>query len=170
MIRHRLFYRLFPFVRISRFFSPFRVHVRPKKGKTISGKAYVTDADDIKVNGIKIRLHGIDAPEYRQLAKRKGTWYDQGKWSKIELIKEIGGKRVKVKVAGFDKFGRTLGVVFHDGKDICGWMVQNGLAIAAYDDKYKSQEHIARRKKLGVWGDEISYSPVLYKHGVKKRL
>ena len=157
-------------MRIGRFFLSFRAHKRPKKGKTISGKAYVTDADDIRVNGIKIRLHGIDAPEYRQLAKRKGTWYDQGKWSKIELIKEIGGKRVKVDVVGSDKFGRTLGIVFYGSKDICEWMVQNGLAIAAYDDKYKSQERLARRRKLGIWGDEISYSPVLYKHGTKKRL
>ena len=51
----------------------------PRQKKTITGKAYVTDADDIVVKGIKIRLYGIDAPEHRQIAKNDDRWYNQGK-------------------------------------------------------------------------------------------
>ena len=29
------------------------------------GKAYITDGDTIKINGKKIRLHGIDTPEIK---------------------------------------------------------------------------------------------------------
>ena len=32
----------------------------------IFGKAYITDGDTIKINGQKIRLHGIDTPEIEQ--------------------------------------------------------------------------------------------------------
>ena len=136
-----------------------------KQKKIILGRAYVVDADDIVVKGIKIRLYGIDAPEHRQLAQKNGRWYNQGKWVKGELIQAVGGKYVRVDVQGYDKFGRALGVVFCDGKDICEWMVRNGLAIAAYSEKYKDQERYARQKKLGIWGNQISYNPKYWKHG-----
>jgi endonuclease YncB( thermonuclease family) len=32
----------------------------------ITGKAYVTDGDTIKISGTKIRLHGIDSPEAKK--------------------------------------------------------------------------------------------------------
>ena len=38
--------------------------------KVISGKAEVVDADTIKINKIKIRLFGIDAPEKEQVCKK----------------------------------------------------------------------------------------------------
>ena len=81
---------------------------RPKQKKIILGKAYVVDADDIVVKGIKIGLYGIDAPEHRQPAQKNGRWYNQGKWVKGELIQAVGGKHVRVDVQGYDKFGRTL--------------------------------------------------------------
>ena len=36
----------------------------------ITGKAYVTDGNTIKISGTKIRLHGIDAPETKQKCER----------------------------------------------------------------------------------------------------
>ena len=74
---------------------------------------------------------------------------------------------MKVDVQGHDKFGRVLGVVFCDGKDVCKWMVREGVAIAAYSDKYKNQEFFARQEKLGIWGTQISYNPKYWKHGKK---
>ncbi len=137
----------------------------PRQEETISGKAFVVDADDIVVKGIKIRLYGLDAPEHRQLAQKNGRWYNQGKWAKGELIQAIGGRFVKVDIRGYDKFDRALGIVFCDGKDVCEWMVRNGLAIAAYSDQYKSQERCAKEEKLGIWSNQISYNPKYWKHG-----
>ena len=39
--------------------------------KWIEGQAIVIDGDTIKVQGKKIRLFGIDAPELKQICKRK---------------------------------------------------------------------------------------------------
>ena len=39
--------------------------------KIIIGKAQVIDGDTIKINGKKIRLFGIDAPEMKQICKDK---------------------------------------------------------------------------------------------------
>ena len=138
---------------------------KPKQKKIILGKAYVVDADDIVVKGVKIRLYGIDAPEHRQPAQKDGRWYNQGKWVKGELIQAVGGKYVRVDVQGYDKFGRTLGIVFCDGNDICEWMVRSGLAIVAYSDKYKVQEQHARQNRLGIWGNQVSYDPKHWRHG-----
>ena len=38
--------------------------------KGISGVAKVVDGDTIKINGIKIRLFGVDAPEKNQICKK----------------------------------------------------------------------------------------------------
>ena len=70
---------------------------------------------------------------------------------------------MSVDVQGYDKFGRALGVVFCDGKDICEWMVRNGLAIVAYSEKYKDQEQHARQNKLGIWVNQISCNPKYWK-------
>jgi len=42
--------------------------------KVISGKAKVIDGDTIKINKIKIRLFGIDAPEKNQICKINFEW------------------------------------------------------------------------------------------------
>ena len=36
--------------------------------QTITGVASVTDGDSLEIRGTRIRLHGIDAPESRQLS------------------------------------------------------------------------------------------------------
>ncbi|MGD2006456.1 MAG: hypothetical protein PVJ90_04390, partial [Pseudomonadales bacterium] len=36
---------------------------------TVRGRAQIIDGDSIRVQGVEIRLHGIDAPEGRQLCQ-----------------------------------------------------------------------------------------------------
>ena len=52
--------------------------------KFVSGNAHIIDGDTIKINGKKIRLFGIDAPELKQ----KCGWWDCGKEAKwwLELL------------------------------------------------------------------------------------
>ena len=95
--------------------------------RTITGKAYVTDGDGIRVAGQEVRLAGLDAPEWDQKAKhRDGYWFNHGKRVKSALIREIGGKHVRVSVESVDKFGRLLGTVTYKGRDIGEWLVHEG--------------------------------------------
>lgn len=108
---------------------------KKRPGGTITGKAYVIDGDGIRVSGYNIRLAGLDAPEWDQWAQhRHGYWFKHGKRVKSALIRAIGGKRVRVTIKGYDKYGRVLGTVTCDGKDVGEWLVRNGHAIAAYGD------------------------------------
>ena len=146
-------------------FKLFKGPSKKRPGDTITGKAYVTDGDGIRVSGYNIRLAGLDAPEWDQLARdQHGDWFNEGKRVKSALIRAIGGKYVRVTVEGYDKYGRVIGPVTCNGKDVGEWLVRNGLAIAAYGDQYKHIEHEARRARRGMWGDAEAYDPRAWRH------
>ena len=133
--------------------------------RTITGKAYVTDGDGVRVAGQEVRLAGLDAPEWDQKAKhRDGYWFNHGKRVKSALIRELGGKHVSVSVEGTDKFGRLLGTVTREGRDIREWLVREGHAIAAYDDRYKRIERGARRARRGMWAHAHNFDPRAHRH------
>ena len=132
----------------------------------ICGRCWVVDADDISVEGERIRMAGIDAPESNQMAERwDGTTYPQGEVVKRMLCKKIGGKHVEVRIDGTDKYNRKIGTVFLNGEDINRWMVRNGLAIAAYGDQYAQDQIVAKRLRKGMWADKVAYDPRCWKHG-----
>lgn len=132
----------------------------------VRGKCWVVDADDISIDGQRIRLSGIDAPESDQIATRwNGSTYQSGEVVKRMLCKKIGGKTVDVQIEGTDKYGRKIGTVFLNGQDINRRMVRKGLAVAAYGNQYKEDESFARKQRNGMWGDKIAYDPRHWKHG-----
>jgi endonuclease YncB( thermonuclease family) len=137
----------------------------PKVGDVIYGKAYVTDGDGLRVAGFEVRIAGVDAPEWDQIAQyHSGRWFNHGTKVKIALIQEIGGKQVAVTVEGFDNFGRILGSVACRGKDIGEWLVENGYAIAAYSERYRRTEMDAKLARNGMWGYARFYDPRAWQH------
>ena len=136
---------------------------------TIAGKAYVTDGDGIRVAGQEVRLAELDAPEWDQKAKhRDGYWFNHGKRVKSALIREIGGKHVRVSVKGTDRFGRLLGTVTCKGRDIGEWLVREGHAIAAYGDRYVHVEREAREARRGMWAHAHNFDPRAHRHRERK--
>lgn len=143
----------------------FKSLSKKRPGNTITGKAYVTDGDGIRVSGYSIRFAGLDAPEWDQLAKHQhGYWFNQGRRVKSALIQAIGGKYVRVKVEGYDDYGRLIGTVTCDGKDVGEWLVRNGHAISAYGNQYKQIEREARSARRGMWGHAEIYDPRAWRH------
>ncbi len=135
-------------------------------GTNIAGEAWVTDGDGIEVEGYSIRLAGLDAPEWDQLAKSQaGDWFNHGRHVKDILIREISGKQVRVSVWGYDRYDRVLGIVTYNGKDINEWLVREGHAIAVCSDRYKQAETAARNAKRGRWGHAVpSMDPRKWRH------
>ena len=133
---------------------------RKRRGDMIKGWAKVTDGDGIKVKGYRVRLAGLDAPEWNQPAKHRiGFWFNHGKRVKRALRREIGGRRVQVRVEGFDRYGRVLGTVSCRGRDVGEWLVRSGHAIACFDSRYREAEREARSESRGMWGYEQAYDP-----------
>lgn len=102
-----------------------------------------------------VRLYGIDAPE---TGRRGQPGQPYGTVAKRVLMYKLLGKTVTVEVKDRDQYGRVVGVVRHNGRDINAEMVSEGLAWAyrrylsgPYASEYSALEEQARRRRLGLW-------------------
>jgi len=127
---------------------------------TITGKVVgVTDGDTITVldgqkRQHKIRLDGIDAPESSQ---------DFGSRAKQSLSDLVFGKTVTVTSSKKDRYGRVLGKVTLDGRNINLEQVNRGMAwfyrLFAFElsredaTAYEQAEASARKERRGMWAD-----------------
>ncbi len=122
------------------------------------------------VSGQEVRFAGLDAPEWNQPAKHGASYrFAHGKHVKSALIREIGGKYVRGTVEDYDKFGRAVGIVTCNGRDIGEWLVGEGHAIAAYSDRYKRVEREARRAGRGLWSHKVNIDPRNWRHWNRTR-
>ncbi len=128
----------------------------------IFGVAKVVDGDTIKINGMKIRLFGVDAPEKNQICKK--NWlsisfftlskkYYCGKVATKKLKKFISNRKVKCISNKTDKYNRLIAICYVRNKDINMWLVRNGFAVSykKYSSKYLHQEKMAQKEKIGLW-------------------
>ena len=108
----------------------------------------------------KIRLYGIDAPESHQAFGQK---------SKHHLSSLVFGKDVRVAYKSRDKYGRILGIVYVDGRDVNLAMLQAGYAwhYKRFDSSpaYAAAETEARAARLGLLSDHNPIPPEQYRHG-----
>ncbi len=90
----------------------------------------ITDGDTIRCNDERIRLLGIDAPELPGHC-RAGRQCVEGDplRSKLALEQAIAGKRLTIKRAGKDRYGRTLGVIYADNINISCALIAGGYAV-----------------------------------------
>lgn len=125
------------------------------KGKVVA----IADGDsftllDSSKKQIKVRLHGIDAPELKQ---------DFGNVARKRISELIFGKHVLLQTTGKDRYGRTLAIVFHEHKNINEILLSEGLAwhYKKYDQNlgWALIEQKAKEKKLGLWKDENAIEP-----------
>ena len=136
--------------------------VRSENINKISGFAKVVDGDTIKINSIKIRLYGIDAPEKKQKCKKTYLTisfmsftkdYMCGEVSTQKLIKKINKQKLNCNILDVDRYKRLIGECFKRNINLNSWMVSNGYAVAyrKYSKKYVSDEINAKNNKLGIW-------------------
>lgn len=113
----------------------------------------------------RIRLQGIDAPEKRQAF---------GKQARQNLINLVAGNTVVVEWRKHDKYGRIVGKVFCDDRDVCLAQIRAGLAwhYKEFEDEqdevdrrsYAEGEQTARSNKLGLWRDTTQIQPWEFRH------
>ena len=119
-------------------------------GRTLEGRAQVTDGDTIRIGETRIRLKGIDAPELGQSCSRSGRSYSCGETSRRALIDLVSGQIVRCRAAGRDRYQRILARCAVNGQDIGARMVEDGWAVS-YGRDYDYEETRARNRSVGLW-------------------
>ena len=101
-----------------------------------------------------IRLEGIDTPESKQ---------PFGSKAKQAMSRMVFGKQVKVVWKKKDRYGRTLGHVYVNGKWTNLQMIKQGMAWHykqySKDQELASAEVEARKKRLGLWAEKSPLAP-----------
>jgi len=127
------------------------------QSSSIIGIPSVIDGDTIEIQGKRIRLFGIDAPESSQRCNTDGEYWQCGQRSAFALDKLISGKTVKCVVKDTDRYGRSVCKCYQGTLDVNGYMVRQGWAVAytKYSRDYVHQEKYAQTNKLGIWNSEF---------------
>ncbi len=119
----------------------------------MTGVASVLDGDTLEIHGQRIRFHGIDAPESRQLCRLDGKPWQCGKDAANALAEKIGRRPVTCKDLGRDRYNRMVAKCIVAGEDLEAWMVTNGWALAyrRFSLDYVDAEADARAARRGIW-------------------
>jgi endonuclease YncB( thermonuclease family) len=147
---------------------------RPKQRSQIasfSGQVVgIEDGDTIMVlddanRTYKIRLQGIDAPESGQAF---------GERSRQNLSEEVFDKQVAIEWSKRDRYGRIVGKVRLNGRDVCLQQIKAGMA---WHYKYYQAEQSPEDRKLyadaedearaigrGLWADANPSPPWDFRH------
>ena len=105
----------------------------------------VVDGDTVVLmNGERVRLYGVDAPEQSQ---------PFGPEARACLAAMVMGKMVEVHPKGRDRYGRLLAVLVVADEEVNAALVAQGCAWAypGTGDAYRPAEALARSRGLGLW-------------------
>jgi len=118
----------------------------------LSGTARVIDGDTLDLQGTRIRLLGIDAPESGQACRdAQGAPYPCGERARAALAEMIAGRPVSCTIEREDRYRRGLAVCTAAGIDLNAEMVRRGAAVAYIDRRYLAYEQEARAARRGIW-------------------
>ena len=114
---------------------------------------------------IKIRVFGIDCPERRE------PFYRKAKQFTADLVFR---KTAKIEYRDTDRYGRTVAVVWIDGKDLGAELLKAGLAwwyrkYAPDRKDYGKLQRQARNSGVGIWSLPESVRGESFKRWRKRR-
>ena len=97
------------------------------------GVPRIVDGDTVVINGTRIRLFGIDAPETSQYCIRNtGQHAECGKGVRDRLVEKSAGRSWTCSVVDQDRrYNRPVASCQVGGEDIQRWMVRSGLALSS---------------------------------------
>ncbi|QFT57266.1 Succinoglycan biosynthesis protein ExoI [Sulfitobacter sp. THAF37] len=131
----------------------------------IRGTLRVVDGDTVDVGGIRIRLHGIDAPERDQpCTTLAGQNWGCGDWVTRQVRDRFEGRAARCVPLDHDRYGRVIARCSIGEADMGRVLVQEGLAYAyrRYSMDYDLDEKAAYVAERGIHGFVLQ-SPARYR-------
>lgn len=131
---------------------------------------HVADGDSMTLlnennQQVKIRLYGIDCPEYKQ------AFYNVAKnFTKDKVL----GKYINIEIMDTDTYGRTVGIVYlENGQVLNEELLRAGLAwhYTFYDtsELFATLEQHAREDKIGIWSEKNPIAPWNFRRQQKRK-
>lgn len=116
----------------------------PQPSGVIAGRPYVTDGDTLRFGAVRVRLHGIQAPEMNTA---------EGQASRRHLVGIVGAAEVRCVDTGGRSYERVVARCFVGSADLAGLMVAQGWAFdwpRFSGGRYAASEAAARRSGRGL--------------------
>lgn len=120
----------------------------------LRGPATVIDGDTMDIGPLRLRLHGIDAPERGQTCQRSnGDVWRCGAKAGTFLAEQIDGEIVDCSPLDRDPYGRIIAICYVNTRDIAAELIGAGLAWAytEYSNDYVQLEDDVRTRRIGIW-------------------
>lgn len=130
------------------------VQAEPPERLIVQGQARAVDGDTLDVEGTRIRLHGIDAPETRQsCTAADGSAWACGRHATAVLAAAVADADVACTARGRDRYQRVVAVCWVGAVEVGNAMVAQGMALAdlRFGRAYGQVEETARAAALGLW-------------------
>ena len=119
-----------------------------REPERLDGRPRIIDGDTLEIEGRRLRLVGIDAPELTQTCEQGGQAYHCGETAR-EALREIARAGLACAITGRDKYRRELARCEASGRDVGSVLVQGGMAVAY--GRYEAEERHARQRAAGLW-------------------
>lgn len=123
-----------------------------------NGQIRVIDGDTIDVGGVRVRLHGIDAPEASQTCENdQGVVWNCGAWVSRQVRAQFQGKQARCEALDTDRYNRIVARCSVAGQDMGTALVAQGLAFAyrRYSMEYDLIEKQAAAADRGLWTMQV---------------
>lgn len=123
----------------------------------IKGQADVIKGNLLEIDGQKIQLYGIDAPDLSQVCYIKGKPWQCGLTAKHKLIEKIDGKSLTCLGKKRENNNILMAECFVGRQNLNAWLVEKGWAVAERRDSrsFISSEIIAKRDRRGLYQSEF---------------
>lgn len=123
----------------------------------LQGNPRVVDGDTLVVEGQRVRLAAIDAPEGRQTCFTDQEWRC-GDAATSALRNMIGTDPVRCEVSGLDRYRRSVATCWSGSINLNSEMVRQGWAMAyrQFGTQFVPEEDEARRNRAGIWGSTFT--------------
>lgn len=140
-----------------------RMDINPFEYPAIRGYARVVTGSTLYIDGLNVKMYGIDAPDiYQTCADSHGRGYYCGREARSWLQNWINNREVTCHILGKVENGWATGTCFLDNNkyDVAAVVVNAGWAVAYTENTavYVDYERQAKSNRRGLWAGTF-YKP-----------